>query len=95
MHTSSFQAEILKDGKATASEYESAILAQRECVQSAGGTVSEIAHTGNSELAFTYTIEAATDAERSAAERRTEACIPQYISEVGKAWAYEQLPFRV
>ncbi|KHK99422.1 hypothetical protein LK09_01805 [Microbacterium mangrovi] len=89
-HTSPFQAKILKDGKVTASEYESAILGQRACVQASGGTVSEISRTGNNELAFRYTIDASTDAELAGAERRSEACIPKYISEVGKAWAYEQ-----
>jgi hypothetical protein len=89
--TSPFQAKILKDGKVTPTEYESAILAQRACVQSAGGTVSEVSQTGNNELGFTYTVEAPTEAARSAAERKSEACIPKYISEIGKAWAYEQL----
>jgi hypothetical protein len=89
--TSEYQARILGDGRVTASEYESAILAERACVLDAGGSAGEVVPSGNNELSFTYTVEAETEEARTSLERQTEACLDEYSSAVGTVWAYQQL----
>lgn len=89
--TSAFQAAILKDGKVSAAEYESAALAHRACVEDAGGVVGELTAVGDNELGFTFTIEAATEEAARAMEREAEGCLGEYFDIVGRVWAYQQL----
>ena len=90
-HTTKFQRDILADGVVTRAEYERAVLAQRQCVQDAGATPSEVRKTANNELAFDYDVTAETQADVNAINKKAELCLGQYLDKVGEVWAYEQL----
>lgn len=89
--TSDFQKELLRDGTVTASEYESAILAYRTCVEDTGATPSEIYAVGNNEQTFDYQVVAANDQELVQINADAEACVSEYFDDVGSVWAYQQL----
>lgn len=89
--TTAFQRDILKDGTVTYSEYEKAILAQRDCVQAAGAKAGNLTKTGNNELTFSYEVIASSKDEVDRINQASEKCLTEYFSEVAKVWAYQQL----
>ncbi|MGN8552199.1 UNVERIFIED_CONTAM: hypothetical protein OHV15_06420 [Microbacterium sp. SLM126] len=89
--TTEFQADLLKDGTVSPSEYERGLLAQRECVIAAGATPTELYATGNEELTFDYEITAADEAQLALVEEAAGLCLEEYFVDVGRVWAHQQL----
>ncbi|MCL2454027.1 MAG: hypothetical protein FWD18_01805 [Micrococcales bacterium] len=92
---SEFQRNILEDGVVTYAEYESAIIAERQCVQDAGFEVSEVMDIGAGQLGFTTEISTAgaadPDAAVTEAHRVIDACGEEYAKYVATAWAESQV----
>ncbi|MFF2276805.1 hypothetical protein [Agromyces sp. NPDC058126] len=89
--TSEFQREIIEDGEVSSTEYERAVMAQRDCVIAAGAKPSEVRTVGNNELTFDYDVTAATEDDVEQINAKAEACLPEFLSEVGQLWAYQEL----
>ncbi|APZ33067.1 hypothetical protein BOH66_01200 [Microbacterium aurum] len=89
--TTQFQAQILEDGKVTASEYEMALLAERDCVITAGAVAGELYETGNAEKTFDYEVTASDESDLKAIDEKAGACLGEYFDDVAHVWAYQQL----
>lgn len=89
--TTPFQQEILKDNAVSYPEYEKALLAQRSCVETAGATVGDLVDTGNNEKTFSYEVVANTKEDADRINLAADKCLEEYLVEVGKVWAYQQL----
>jgi hypothetical protein len=88
--TSAFQRPLIEDGKVTPSEYEKALLAEWNCVRVAGASPGKIHDTGDNEQGFDYEILTPTKKEGDEIQKRADRCLPQYFSEVGAIWAFQQ-----
>lgn len=87
---SSYQQEIIADGQVTWAEYESSVIAQRDCVAAAGYTPGPIERVG-SRLDFITDVDYTAEADPEAAFERFEdsfvACEREYVDMVGTIWA--------
>jgi hypothetical protein len=90
-NTTEFQHQIIEDGEVTYAEYEKAVLAQRQCVQGTGAVPTELYEIGNNELAFDYEVRAADDETASRISSEADQCRLEYLVDVGRVWAYQQV----
>ncbi len=85
-----FQRDIIADGEVTWAEYESAVIAQRDCLVAAGYQPGEIVRQG-SRLDFVtdvdYTGLADPEAANAAFEETFVDCEREYADMVGTMWA--------
>ncbi len=89
--TSQFQKEILTDGVVTPAEYESALLAHRQCVTEAGADAGQLYEIGNNELTFDYEVVADSDEAVNEINTLADECMNLYRRDVGAVWAQQQL----
>ncbi|MDR0504981.1 MAG: hypothetical protein LBG70_04140 [Bifidobacteriaceae bacterium] len=88
--TSAFQAAILADGVVTNAEYESAVMANWQCVKDAGFEPDEPQWNGNN---FEFGITVISQNEEAAEVNSTkqlavwERCNTEYTNDVGDVWA--------
>lgn len=84
-----FQRDILVDGVVTPAEYESSIVAQRDCVAAAGYEPGEIQRTGGL-LGFETTADYSEAADPDAADTEflatLDGCEAEYVTYVGTVW---------
>lgn len=88
----SFQVEILADGIVEPSEYEKAVIADRDCVASGGYEVSEPAWSSG-QLTFTADADYSHAADPEAADARflgtVRICREKFSGLVGEAWVMQ------
>lgn len=87
---SPYQQDVLEDGRVTPEEYELAVVAFRDCVEAAGAEPGAIVDIGDGEQGFDYEITAASDAEARRIERRADACLLDYYSDIGRVWVSQR-----
>lgn len=84
-----FQRAILEDDEVTWSEYESAVIAERDCLQASGYSPGPLEREG-SQLGFVTEVDYTDVADPEAADREfmqtADACREEYTSLVGIAW---------
>lgn len=85
-----FQRELIADGVVTWAEYESAVIAQHECVSAAGYAPGQIEKQG-SQLVFDTTMEYGGVADPEAADAKfmdaLTKCEDEFITYVGSLWS--------
>lgn len=88
---SKFQRNILKDGKVTYAEYESAIVAQRTCLQEAGYSPGEIHDIGFGQIGFSVDVDYSNEPDPAAADaaflKVDNHCRTEYSIYVATAWS--------
>lgn len=89
--TTPFQAEMLKDGVVDRSEYEKAILAQRQCAIEAGGVPGEVKDIGNNQLGYEVEFQSPKQEDIKVFQEAHQACRAKFSREVIEAWTYQQL----
>ncbi|MCL2454028.1 MAG: hypothetical protein FWD18_01810 [Micrococcales bacterium] len=90
-----FQRNILEDGVVTYAEYESAVIAQRSCLEEAGYSPGEIEDIGGGQIGFIVEVDYSHEPDPAAADALFLAtdrhCNEEYLFYVGTAWAESQV----
>lgn len=89
--TTLFQREILQDGAVTRSEYEKAILAQRQCSERIGGIPGPVKEIGNHQLGYEVEFESSTEDELKKLQTANSQCHADFSKEVIEVWVYQQI----
>lgn len=89
--TSDYQRAILIDGVVDAAEYESALLAYRDCVEDVGGIPGPIEELGNNQKGFSFEVSTNDEAALQEIEARVFECESELFALVGQAWAEQNL----
>lgn len=82
---SAYQQEVLADLIVDETEYRQAAEDWHSCVSSSGADPSDVT-TDGIQLAFDYTIEAATGSAVASIQTVADACLPEYFDAIGRVW---------